>query len=143
MNIKENTPVDIARLASNFRIYLRDNLYPMNQAAIQDNICSCIPNTLDISQIGNAEYSVKCSCRKNTNSEYDMNIEDAIINTLYTIYPKYIIEDKTVDTKTRAEFNTVYNNIMTFLHMSWYLKMLYNIYYFQTNTTSRIIMVIL
>lgn len=143
MNIKDTTPVDIARLASTFRIYLRDNLYPNNQAAIQDSICSSIPNTLDISQIGNAEYSVKCSCRKNTNNEYNMNVEDAIINILGTIYPQYILTDNNIDNKTRVEFNIIYHNIMTFLHMSWYLKMLYNIYYFQTNTTSRIIMVTL
>lgn len=138
------TPVDIVKHASNFRLYLRNNYYPNNQQLVQDTIYNTIPDIVDINYQPNMlEYCVKCTNKKNSPSSYDMNVENAIVGILGNSFPEYIAHDFSIDDKTKVNYNIIYKNIISFVHMSWYLKLLYNVCFFQSTNTSRLVMITL
>lgn len=138
------TPVDIAKSASDFRLYLRNNIYPMNQQLIQDNIYTTIPDTIDMTYQPNMlEYCIKCTNKKTSPVNYDMHIEDAIINILKNTFNTIIMNDRTLTDDTKSLYRIIYNNIVNLNHQSWYLKMLYNVCFFQCNATSRLVIVTL
>lgn len=138
------TPVDIVKHSSDFRMYLRNNLYPNNQQLVQDCIYSTIPDIVDINYQPNMlEYCVKCTNKKTSPSSYDINIEDAIVGILGNSFQDHISKDISIDNNMKTNFNIIYKNIMSFVHMSWYLKLLYNVCFFQSTSTSRLVMVTL
>lgn len=138
------TPVDIVKHSSDFRMYLRNNLYPNNQQLVQDCIYSTIPDIVDINYQPNMlEYCVKCTNKKTSPSSYDINIEDAIVGILGNSFQDHISKDISIDNNMKTNFNIIYKNIMSFVHMSWYLKLLYNVCFFQSTSTSRLILVTL
>lgn len=138
------TPVDIVKHSSDFRMYLRNNLYPNNQQLVQDCIYSTIPDIVDINYQPNMlEYCVKCTNKKTSPSSYDINIEDAIVGILENSFQDHISKDISIDNNMKTNFNIIYKNIMSFVHMSWYLKLLYNVCFFQSTSTSRLVMVTL
>lgn len=138
------TPVDIVKHSSDFRMYLRNNLYPNNQQLVQDCIYSTIPDIVDINYQPNMlEYCVKCTNKKTSPSSYDINIEDAIVGILGNSFQDHISKDISIDTNMKTNFNIIYKNIMSFVHMSWYLKLLYNVCFFQSTSTSRLVLVTL
>ena len=138
------TPVDIVKHASDFRLYLRNNFYPHNQSLIQDAIYNTIPDIVDINYQPNMlEYNVKCANKKNSPFSYEENVENAIISILSNSFPGYIANDSTVDQNSKVNYITIYRNITNFVHMSLYLKLLYNVCFFQCNNTSRMVMITL
>lgn len=138
------TPVDIVKHSSDFRMYLRNNLYPNNQQLVQDCIYSTIPDIIDINYQPNMlEYCVKCTNKKTSPSSYDINIEDAIVGILGNSFQDHISKDISIDNNMKTNFNIIYKNIMSFVHMSWYLKLLYNVCFFQSTSTSRLVLVTL
>lgn len=138
------TPVDIVKHSSDFRMYLRNNLYPNNQQLVQDCIYSTIPDIVDINYQPNMlEYCVKCTNKKTSPSSYDINIEDAIVGILWNSFQDHISKDISIDNNMKTNFNIIYKNIMSFVHMSWYLKLLYNVCFFQSTSTSRLVLVTL
>ncbi len=138
------TPVDIVKHSSDFRMYLRNNLYPNNQQLVQDCIYSTIPDIVDINYQPNMlEYCVKCTNKKTSPSSYDINIEDAIVGILGNSFQDHISKDISIDNNMKTNFNIIYKNIMSFVHMSWYLKLLYNVCFFQSTSTSRLVLVTL
>lgn len=138
------TPVDIVKHASDFRLYLRNSFYPHNQSLIQDAIYNTIPDIVDINYQPNMlEYNVKCANKKNSPFNYDENVENAIISILSNSFPVYIANDITVDQNSKTNYITIYRNIINFVHMSLYLKLLYNVCFFQCNNTSRMVMITL
>lgn len=138
------TPVDIVKHSSDFRMYLRNNLYPNNQQLVQDCIYSTIPDIVDINYQPNMlEYCVKCTNKKTSPSSYDINIEDAIVGILGNSFQDHISRDISIDNNMKTNFNIIYKNIMSFVHMSWYLKLLYNVCFFQSTSTSRLVLVTL
>ena len=138
------TPVDIVKHSSDFRMYLRNNLYPNNQQLVQDCIYSTIPDIVDINYQPNMlEYCVKCTNKKTSPSSYDINIEDAIVGILGNSFQDHISKDISIDNNMKTNFNIIYKNIMSFVHMSWYLKLLYNVRFFQSTSTSRLVLVTL
>ena len=138
------TPVDIVKHSSDFRMYLRNNLYPNNQQLVQDCIYSTIPDIVDINYQPNMlEYCVKCTNKKTSPSSYDINIEDAIVGILGNSFQDHISKDISIDNNMKTNFNIIYKNIMSFVHMSWYLKLLYNVCFFQSTSTSSLVLVTL
>ena len=138
------TPVDIVKHSSDFRMYLRNNLYPNNQQLVQDCIYSTIPDIVDINYQPNMlEYCVKCTNKKTSPSSYDINIEDAIVGILGNSFQDHISKDISIDNNMKTNFHIIYKNIMSFVHMSWYLKLLYNVCFFQSTSTSRLVLVTL
>ena len=138
------TPVDIVKHSSDFRMYLRNNLYPNNQQLVQDCIYSTIPDIVDINYQPNMlEYCVKCTNKKTSPSSYDINIEDAIVGILGNSFQDHISKDISIDNNMKTNFNIIYKNIISFVHMSWYLKLLYNVCFFQSTSTSRLVLVTL
>lgn len=138
------TPVDIVKTASDFRLYLRNCFYPNNQQLVQDSICNTIPDVVDINYQPNMlEYQIKCTNKKTSPVNYDSNVENAIIEILRNAFPDYVIKDSTLANVEKYNYGVIYKNIISLLHMSWYIKLLYNVCFFQCNSTSRLVMLTL
>lgn len=138
------TPVDIVKNASSFRLYLRQNIYPNCQQLVQDNIYNTIPDIIDINpQYDILGYSVKCINKKSSPFDYNANVEDAIVRTLRITFPDYMYKDSNIDSNTKFNYTIIYKNIINSVHTSLYLKLLYNVYFFQSTVNSRIVSIML
>lgn len=138
------TPVDIVKAASNFRLYLRNNFYPNNQQLVQDSIYGFIPDIVDINYQPNMlEYQLRCTNKKTSPSNYDIDVENAIIEILRNSFLNYMSKDNELENTEKFNYGIIYGNIINFLHNSWYIKLLYNVCFFQYNTNSRLVMLTL
>lgn len=141
--MNQKTPVLIANEASTFRVYLRNRFYPNNQAIIQNNLYDNIPGAQNIQPSPNmADYEIKCT-KRNSVTDYSRYVEQAIINSLLSAFSIYVSNDQEINNKFKDQLMEVYYNISAYLHCSIYMRYLYNAIFFQPNTTTRLLMVIL
>ena len=136
--------VESMRTASNFRIFLRNYFYPMNQQLIQNSLYTHIQDLYDMDYSADAlEYKLKCKKKKSVDIEkYDLQVESALIDILNSGNIIENIQTSTVlDENTKYNFDMICHDIMSFMHMSSYLKSLYGILYYPINTTTRLVIV--
>lgn len=136
--------VESMRTASNFRIFLRNYFYPMNQQLIQNSLYTHIQDLYDMDYSADIlEYKLKCKKKKSVDIEkYDFQLESALIDILNSGNIIENIQTSTLlDENTKYNFDMICHNIMSFMHMSSYLKSLYGILYYPINTTTRLVIV--
>lgn len=141
--MNNNFLLDFYKTAIEFRLYLRHKFYPNNLSHLQDSIMNFIPGVVDMDYSDSYEYKIKCRKTKNDNAdEYCFEIEDALLHMLMqTNFINYIIRDCSLAANQKESYKRVYDDIYINLHMSPYIKTLYNISIMPINTLSMLVLV--
>lgn len=128
------TPVDKERNAMDFRLYLREKVYPSMQEVLEDTIGKQIDGA--VSKVDENTYAV--SIEKDSQKAHSLYnpLEDAL-TTLYHDgnIPSIINSDRHISAKQKSTMMQVYNDIQENSHLSEYMKMLYSLHV-TTNSSS-------
>ena len=145
-NVFVETPVERASCGMLFRTYLRKNLYPSHQGDISDILSA---NILDATEVDcgsdSFEYRVKCKAKKSsTMFDYTTQIENSLLGIVraYNI-PAMVNMDQSVTDYDKSRLMKVCQDLCTYSLYSCYIKMMYNLTCLQSNTSSRLLSVVI
>ena len=129
--------VESMNLSIDFRLFLRNYFYPKNQQLIQDNLYNSVQSVEDIDCLPQSMYRLKCKTRRaSANDINGINIENALINILSNGNIESEIASSNITDDKRYKFLNLYYQIMQQIHFCKYIKTLYTIAWFPTNTTT-------
>ena len=142
-NNNVNQLTELTRMASSFRLYLRNRYYSTCQNLIFSKIYQNMNDILDIDYNDDTfQYLLRCKRKKVCDIDtYYAQFENVLLSIINSDFMNFLSVDDTLDNNSKYAFKLIANHIMTYQHNSLYLKLLYQLIIMDMSSTNKIIVV--